>query len=137
MITKDSELWLAALALVPDKWKPGRCKTTDVTCRHFDQPWFDPESEESKRWVKEGGQHPPFADHGIPAPDITPDLLYAIREAIAVRGYRWELYGSRQKNPKHNYTFFIEDKPGKQWLTEGATEADAIIRAAASLQDVK
>ena len=52
-------------------WREGqKCKVTDVACRHFDQPWFDADSEESKRWLKEGGTHPPFADHDVPAPDM-------------------------------------------------------------------
>jgi len=85
------ETWKKALIFI-DKWKPGqRCKVTNVECRHFDQPWFDPGSEESKRWVKEGGSHPPFADHDIPAPEPTDALLMALFKA-GLKTYGMDYY---------------------------------------------
>lgn len=138
-ITKESKEWVLALALIPEKWQAGRCKVTDVTCHHFDRPWFDPESEESKRWVKEGGEHPPFAEHDIPPPDITPDLLYAIRRAIEARGYTWVIRYTAGKNrsPNEAYSMTIFKDSTIVVHEDAATEDDAIIRAAANLQEAK
>jgi hypothetical protein len=77
----DEVMFAASLRVIGHPWRPGqRCKVTDVTCRHFDQAWFDTESEETKRWVKEGGQPPPFAEHDIPIPAVTDELLMRMLE---------------------------------------------------------
>jgi hypothetical protein len=127
-ITKDSKEWLAALQFAK-KWEPNQvCEY--LVPRDGHMMHVAPCGSE----IYGGGwlQHGP---HDIPPPNITPDLLYAIRRAIDARGYQWILKFS----PEFGYIFFIYRHDGEQVSNSqyAETEDGAIIRAAASLQEAK
>lgn len=115
-IIKDSKEWLAALQFA-EKWEPNqRCMKQDGF------QWCDIHNDDG--------------DHDIPPPDITSDLLYAIRRAIEARGYLWALrYWNRGSG--REYEFAINDGMKLIGWAKGSSEAEAIIRAAASLQETR
>lgn len=75
-ITKESKEWLAALALVPEKYMPSEC---------------DGVTSPRSGWCDKCGNLPHSS-----IPDISPDLLYAILEVMVTK-YRtmqaidWEM----------------------------------------------
>lgn len=104
-ITKDSKEWLAARALVPPTKED-----------------LGPDCHIAHPGTRCPDRRPP---------DISPDLLYAIRRAIEARGYQWILKFS----PEFGYIFFIYRHDGEQVSNSqyAETEDEVIIRAAASL----
>jgi hypothetical protein len=125
-------------------WKPNeKCNLTLVTCMHFDQPWFDRESEESKRWVKEGGQYPPFAEHPIPAPDMTDPRNYmkAWHGYSAKFPYRRIVVETNTGiKPTWRFKVWIEDTIGQGMLTNCYPVDDigvGIVKAIAALYDAE
>lgn len=119
-ITKESKEWLAALKWVPEKWQP------NLLCMKQDgHQWCDIHNDDN--------------GHDIPPPAITSDLLYAIRRAIEARGYTWVIRYTAGKNrsPNEAYSMTIFKDSTIVVHEDAATEDDAIIRAAANLQEAK
>lgn len=71
-------------------------------------------------------------NHCSKIPDITPDLLYAIRRAIEARDCMWTLSYSAKRG-----CIFSVHLSERVFTGRGETESDAIIHAAASLKEAK
>lgn len=109
-------------------WKPdAKCHIGLATCSHIDQPWFDPETEDSKRWLKVGGEHPPFAEHSISAPDMADPRNYMKAfAAISARGLYVYIHIYKAVGGPHYTGVWI--KP--EWKeADGEDGPDAIGRA--------
>lgn len=109
-ITKDSKEWTQALALVPPTKED-----------------LGPDCHIAHPGTRCPDRRPP---------DITPDLLCAIRRAIEARGYQWAMrYWDTGEG--HEYEFAIDDGMKLVGFARGTTEEEVSIRAAASLQEAK
>lgn len=122
-ITKKSKEWTQALVLVPEHYQPNqKCNIDGVAWMFCPHPQF-----KRYRQSEDMGTVIDVEPHDHPVPDITPDLLYALLMCMGEKGR----------------VDFCRDYEGWQCSTPDVTSgwcesaADAIIRAAASLQEAK